>query len=414
MTWEEWKATTERFVANNDWEGCLRHVGDKRLIEKDDDRYVQLQERVYKKIEGLPAYQQDVRMLRGLAYIYCREAGKSKTCLSMDKKRCEAEGDAYFTRLLQQCRRPYDVYSYAQFLYKKACNFFSTDSIVVKSEMKEKAYELYHEAILELEKQAYDRQRSLYSRACYGFSRCGLDMLAHPSILQEELAILFNEPIALYGQRDVYEKRLKHVHACLDTVRKLEALPSQAADMTGISMAPKKYANSWDIYYLLGKAFDYAWHLQLCQKEELAYELAEKYYGYACQIDYSRKKNGKRSIFSHMYIALIALYIRRKDKEKCLSLWKTYDIGRLIPKGYQTLTAIRWAIVDKDYEKAKQLISAYKAGKRWEKGLSEKRVAVLSDIIQAAQCGRVDAVEAYSPYQQKMLAQVTKLAAAQA
>ena len=110
-----------------------------------------------------------------------------------------------------------------------------------------------------------------------------------------------------------------------------------------------------------------------------------------------------------MYIALANVYIRQKDKKSCIKIWKRYQLSNHIPLGYQRITAIRWAIVEKKYEKARQIITAYQNKKDWQEGLSPQRTAACRHIVDALQGKfKTEENQPYSGSQLKVLLKLTK------
>lgn len=411
-TWEQWEAKTQSLLATQQWDACIHHINGISDKERKDKKYIRSIERVYKKMLAVPTYQTNVNILRHISHMYCTEylENRATPVLHCDKQYCKTQAAHYFSLLLQQERRPYDIYRYAQLLYCCSHDFVTTEPFVVKHRMKEKAYELYEETLQLIEIEKTDMHTALYRQACYALSRCGLELVSSYSILLQEMALVADMPLPFLGNKEKYRKKLQRIHACLDTLRAMERLPRQAKRIADIQQIRKTYGKAEQIYYLLGKAFDYTWQFGLCDNKMLAKQLAERYYTYACEINYHNMENKKgKSLFFHMYMALVNIYIRQKDKEKCKKIWQHYKLSRYIPQGYQTLTAIRWAIVEKNYEKARYIITAYQNKKDWQQGLSPQRATVCRNILDALQ-GTLKTEEnhQFSASQLKLLLKLTK------
>lgn len=410
-TWEGWEAAAQHLLATKQWEACIDHADSVKEAEKRDKKYIRSIERIYTTLINQPGYQKDVRVIRKLAHMYYRECITSKHNLTLkyDKQYCEQQAVHYFSALLQQERQPHDIYAYAQLLYRNANNFLRTDSIAVKKRKKETAYALYEEVIQKIEAEPVDTYAALYSQACYALGRCGLELVSLYSVLLYEMMLVTDMPLTLVGNKEKHETRLQRIHSCLDTVRKLSHMPRQLQRLTDIPTHTIAHIKPEYVYYLLGKAFDNAWQFGLCKNKYAARQWAERYYTYACEIHYGRitRKESKK-FASCLYIALINLYIRQKDKEKCIYIWKKYHLSQYIPVGYQRLTAIRWAIIDKQYEKAQAMITAYQKEKNWQEGFSAQRAAACCCILEALQ-GNSDSVYA-KQYSAKQVKLVKKLA----
>lgn len=410
-TWEEWEAEAQHLLATKQWEACVDHADSIKEAAKRDKKYIRSIERIYSTVINQPAYQKDVRIIRKLAYIYYRECitNKHNLTLKYDKQYCEQQAVHYFSALLQQERQPHDIYAYAQLLYRNANNFLRTDSAAVKKRTKERAYALYEEVIQKIEAEPVDTYAALYSQACYALGRCGLELVSLYSVLLHEMMLVTDMPITLFGNKEKNVNRLRRIHSCLDTVRKLSHMPRQLQRLTDIPIHTTAHIKPEYVYYLLGKAFDHAWQFGLCKNKYVARQWAERYYTYACEINYGRiTEKGSKKFASCLYIALINLYIRQKNKEKCIYIWKKYQLSQYIPLGYQRLTAIRWAIIDKQYEKAQTMMTVYQKGKKWQEGFSAQRAAACGCILEALQ-GNSNSVYA-KQYPAKQVKLVKKLA----
>ena len=411
-TWEAWEAKTQRLLAAQQWEACIQHISSVNEEHRNDKKYLRSIERTCKKIVTLPTYQEDIRIVRKLAYIYYTACSihQDKPILKQDKQYCERQAAQYFSVLLKQQRQPRDVYYYAQLLYRHANQFFLTESVAAKVQKKEKAYDLYEEVLQKIENEKVDRHARLYSQACYALGRCGLELLSGYSVLLQEIALVTDMPPLLFRNKQTSMERLRRIHACLDTVRAIEHLPRRVPHLSDIRHVHTSYAYTDHIYYLLGKAFDYAWKFGLCNNKVLAYQWAERYYTYACEINYHKMTGQKNKRISYyMYMALVNLYIRKKDKRKCAALWQRYQLSQHIPRGCQQITGIRWAIIERNYEKARNMLMACQKENNWQEGLSKQRVIACINIVNALQ-GKIEKeyTAGYSDTQIKILLKVIK------
>lgn len=411
-TWEEWEATTQHLLATKQWEACMNHAGSVTEENKKDKKYIRSIERIYTNVMNQPAYQKDIRVIRKLAYIYYRECitNKHDSMLKYDKQYCKRQAIHYFSILLQRERQPHDLYAYAQLLYRHANNFLRYDTIDSKKRTKETAYTLYEEVIQKIEKETGDTYATLYSQACYALGRCGLELVSLYSVLLHEMMLVTDTPIALLGNKEKHITRLRRIYVCLDKVRKLNCMPRTLQRLTDIPTHLITHIKPEYVYYLLGKTLDYAWQFGLCKNKQAAWQWAERYYTYACEINYSKivgKKNKK--LASYIYISLVNLYIRQKNKEKCIYIWEKYHLSQYIPIGYQRLTAVRWAMIDKQYEKAHHMIRTYQKEKNWQEGFSAQQSMACSCILDALQ-GKSNSKYAnqYSPKQLKLIRKLAK------
>lgn len=411
-TWEQWEAKTQSFLATKQWEACIQHISNISRKERNDTRYIRSLERAYQKLLAVPTYQNDADLLRKAAYMYYEAcfANHTMVVLHHDKEYCKTQAAYYFSLLLQQERCPVDVYKYARLLYCCSNDFCTLKPFTVKHRMKEKAYELYEETLQIIEKEKVDTYTDLYNQVCYALGRCGLELVSSYSVLLHEIALVADIPLPLFGNKEAYKKRLQRAHACLDTLRTIRHLPRNIKNTTDIQQISKNQDKAEHLYYLLGKAFDYAWQFGLCKNKILARQWAEQYYTYACEINYYKMKytQRKKPLF-HMYIALVNVYIRQKDKKNCVKVWKRYQLSKYIPQGYRQITAIRWAIIEKEYEKARQLITTYQHKKDWQEGLSPQRIAACQNIVDALQGKfKLEENQHYSGSQLKILLKLTK------
>ena len=410
-TWEQWEAKTQSLLAAKEWEACIQHINAISPKDRKDTRYIRSLERACQKLLAVPAYQHHAALLRKAAYTYYDACFENHALvLHHDKQYCKTQAAHYFSLLLQQERRPLDTYRYAQLLYCSSNDFFSREPLATKRHLREKAYDLYEETIQTIEKEKADAYTALYNQACYALGRCGLELISSYSVLLHEISLVADVPLPFFGNKEIYKTRLQRVHACLDTLRAIKQLPRQIKNTADIKQISQNQDKAEHIYYLLGKAFDYAWQFGLCENKILARQWAERYYTYACEIHYYKMKYAQRiKPFFHMYIALANVYIRQKDKKSCIKIWKRYQLSRYIPLGYQRITAIRWAIVEKKYEKARQIITAYQNKKDWQEGLSPQRTAACRHIVDALQgTFKMEENQPYSGSQLKVLLKLTK------
>lgn len=411
-TWKEWEAKTQSLLATKQWKACMQHISSISPKERNDKRYIRSLERAYQKLLAVPACQHDAVLLRKAAYMYYDACFDNRAVFELhyDKQYCQTQAAHCFSLLLQQERHPIDTYKYARLLYCCSNDFCTTESFTVKQRMKEKAYELYEETLQIIGKEKADTYTALYNQACYALGRCGLELVSSYSVLLHEIALVADIPLPFFGNKEIYKKRLQRAHACLDTLRVIKHLPRNIKNAADIHRIRNAQDGAEHIYYLLGKAFDYAWQFGLCKNKRLAKQEAERYYTYACEINYHTVKDTPhKKLFFHMYIALINVYIRQKEKKTCIKIWKRYQLSKHIPQGYQRITAIRWAIIEKDYEKARRIITAYQNKKDWQEGLSPQRTTACQNIIDALQgTFKKEGNKQYSASQLKVLSKLTK------
>ena len=401
----------QEFMQKKDWEGFLNQIESINKEQKSNE-FIRIAAAAYSQMLDLPEYTHDLRVLRGLAflhysdYITCNSyKGEKNKALPETKRECEKKAEEYFKQILRQGRQPRDLYRYAHLLYKAACDFHTKEHFVYLYEKKDQSYELYDEAVYRMEKRGRERQTALYSRACYGLCRCGLDTLSLHSTLLDELLLLYKIHLTPYGSSDMHCHRFLRMCYCIEQVRITEVLPRVIDNFSTVVHTHQQYEKSWDIYHMLGKIFDSAYQYFLCKQREDAYKSAEKYYQYACEIDFIRRREHLPvSGFAHMYTALLTLYIRGREENKFYAAWEKYNPVIHFSEGFRILSQIRWLIIKKDYSEAEKVLTIYINCGKWQPGLSRNKAIVLLDIISAASTGKTNTLTGtYTSFQLKQL-----------
>ena len=199
------------------------------------------------------------------------------------------------------------------------------------------------------------------------------------------------------------------MYHCLESLLQLEQLPQRTDNILSIAQAKQKYENSWNIYYLLGKLFDSALRFSLSRSPEKSYILAERYYLYACEIDLARRQTGKSvSGFTHMYTALLTLYLRNRKETDFYAAWKRYHSFVTIPESFKTLSQIRWLIIKGAFAEAQVKLREY--GRLAERKTQQKQVTALLDIIEVICSGNTKNLRGiYRPFHLRQLEKVRRL-----
>lgn len=402
----------QSLLLEKDWERCLEVLGQVPRKEQRDDMAT-LSLAVYEGMLRTPAYGEDLRVLRGIAAMYYTAyissiSNKKKKILPCSKSESEKKVCQYYERILQQEHHPRDVYQYGTVLYKNTKDFSNNDTFQLKCRKKSQAFVLYDEAVQLLEDDASKRNNLLYSRACYGLCRCGMESFTLYSSLLDEIHLLFPLKLSLYGNHDAHCQKFYRMCHCIEIVRKLEKLPRVIEDMAAVVHSKQQQEASWDVYYMMGRLFDCAYQFGLCADRKGAYVSAVRYYGYACEIDYQRRKEGLSvSGFTHMYTALLTLYIRGRQETEFYRMWELYHPVVHFPEAFRLVSQIRWLIWKEKYSEAKELLDGYCRSGKWQRGLSKQKAAVLMDIICTKLHDSTDSVVgSYSTFQMKQLERI--------
>ncbi|MCH4188010.1 MAG: hypothetical protein LKF74_00990 [Megasphaera sp.] len=404
----------QSLLLEKDWEGCLEVLGQIPRKEQRGD-LATLSLEVYEGMLRTPEYEEDLRALRGIAATYYTDyissvSNKKQKILPCPKSESEKKVCQYYEKILQQEHHPKDIYQYGTVLYKNTKDFSNSDTFPIKCSKKNQAFALYDEAVQLLEDDPSKRNTLLYSRACYGLCRCGMESFNFYSSLLDEIHLLFPITLSLYGSHEEHCQKFHRICHCIDVVRKLEKLPRVIEDMAAVVHSKQQQEASWDVYYMMGRLFDCACQFGLCADTEGAYASAVRYYGYACEIDYQRRQEGLSvSGFTHMYTALLTLYIRGRQETEFYRLWETYHPLVHFSGAFRLLSQIRWLILKEDYSEAERVLDTYCRAGKWQRGLSEHKAAVLMDIIRTKLQGSTGAViGTYSTFQMKQLERITR------
>jgi tetratricopeptide (TPR) repeat protein len=398
----------QSLLLKKDWEGCLE-VLEKVPVKEQRNEIAVLSLKVYQGILDTPGCEEDIRALRGMAAAYYTDyissiSNKKQKILPCPKKESKKKACEYYEKILRKEHHPKDVFQYGTVLYKNTKDFSSEDTFPEKCDKKNQAFALYDEAVQILEDNN-DTGSLLYSRACYGLCRCGLESFNFYSALLDEIHLLFPVKLSLYGSQEEHCQKFHRICHCIEAVRKQENLPRVVEDIEAVVHSRQRQAMSWDVYYMMGKIFDCAYQFNLCNDTKGAYASAVRYYGYACEIDYRRRREGLPvSGFTHMYTSLLTLYIRGRNEQEFYRFWETYHPLVRFSEAFRLLSQIRWLILKENYSEAEQVLESYCHAGKWRKGLSERKATILMDIIYAKVKGSTaGAAGAYSSFQMKQL-----------
>lgn len=387
----DWEKKIQKGLEEKRWNDCLQYA---ELLGKScaSSAYYPWIEKIYTAVLAEPSQCGNVQALQGLASLYYRDymtrfTSKSKKLLPYTKGESCQKAKHALMLLLKHKRTPEIVYQYAQLLYRHAKDGQWKGKISDLRRQKEQAYALYDESVAMQEKWGI-KHMGLYCRSCYGACRCGLELFSHRSVRQEELALAFGMPSTLHGRRADHILRLRRLYYCLHQVLKTENLPHCMDDIRAVVQSRQVYERSWDVYYLLGKLFDYASQFSLCHNRDQAYFFAERYYKYACEIDRMRRQI-HQSVpgFSHMYTSLLTLYLRHHREDNFYDAWERYHPVVRFSSDFHFLSHVRWLIIKKNYDAAQHFLASHLQDGQWNAG-TKRRAAVLQDLIQAAVSGK--------------------------
>lgn len=381
---------------------------------EDHNDYVKLAETAYRMVLSMAGQEDNKSALRGLAYLYYREYNyyglwlrKNRGNMVYSKEECEQTAIDIFEKLLNLGGNVGDYYRYAYLLYNSSSSFSPTIEFSTIIDKKAKAFSLYQDAIRSYDQMGDDDRKSLhhtYIKACYGLARCGLELICTRSKMLDELVVLFHYNAPTYGDSKLAEQRFSDILNCMEVVRDAEGLPCTIEDMETVAFSSHPIERSWDIYYMLGKMYDYAYQYKLVDDLESAYELAKKYYSYSCEIDYVRRTAKlPASRFTHMYTALFNLLLRGRQESMFHELYEKYNSIVGFNGLDQMILQARWMIAKENYTDAKKILLNCKNGEGVY-GFVSKRIELLLDLIHVATNGYSEEFEKrYKPYQLRQL-----------
>lgn len=383
--------------------------------EADHGRYTLLALEAYNLSMKL---EENIKTYQGLAYLYYNEflryttsrKGKKSTVL-IPLQDCERNALYLYSKIAADNPDVYDLYRYAHLLYSVS-SMASVSSnkrpFAEIIEQKENAYHIYIHAALryeELTDKDKERLHRVYIKICYGICRCGLSLIANRSALLNELVLLFSFKARNYGDNQTSLERFKEIGKYMKKLIKAEGLDTDTKDLLTVANSEQLVAKSWDVYYLMGKYYDYAIQYELFPDIETAYKKAEQYYSYACEIDTLRRSKGKSSSgFKHMYWALLKLYLRWRKEERFCAVWEKYNKTVGFEDEYRTVFQARWLILNEEYKKAKALLLQSREQKKGKGELSGRKINLLLDIVRVISGEGPAVLEGnYRPYQQRYL-----------
>ncbi len=350
---DHWQEEIRKMCRQKQWQRCLDLLAFHKPRQGQTAAYVRLAASIYMQMlqQAVPPW--ELIALRGMAAIYYQEylgygkPGKNRQgMITTSKTACCEQVETYFTAILQRDRRSDDMYAYAQFLYKESGSFHGQASFSQRLAQQKQAYALYEESAMQIESADTEKDTQLYFQICYGLCRCGLTFFSLRSILSEELLLLFSAAVPLYGKREEHLQRLRRIYTCMDKVLSLAELPRKTDAIQTVAQSKQPYGQSWNIYYLLGKLFDCAVQFSLCRDKSMSRAMAEQYYTYACEIDFMRRRACLPvSGFSHMYTALLTLYIRNREEAKFYAAWDRYHPQIQFSDAFRTVCQVRWLII---------------------------------------------------------------------
>lgn len=295
-----------------------------------------------------------------------RSAAKSLTKGDYEKRALQC-----WERVLQYERRPEDILLYARIQHARMGGSTRPRDLTW-----EQLYGLYDEAVALWDRHGRQGQEKEYMRACCGLCRCGLATYAASSALASEASLLFRPKSAVFGDA-ASRRRWQRMRQCMEQVQTLEDLPVTIAEGQAVPDR-RRFLYSGDVYFLLGQVYDCGARLALTGQVRKTLQLAERYYRFACEIDWQRRRRKAGvSGFSYMYGALLSLYLYVRREDAFYRTWDRYHAVVDFSPAFRTLWQTRWLIVKGEYDAAER-------GLQLQEGTAEfpeRRIQALRQLI---------------------------------
>lgn len=371
------------------------------------NKYVKLAVEAYEHILAIPGFDMNMKALKGLAYVYYSEwisylilSKKVDGPLAFDKNLCKDRAIELYERILVRDCDVTTLYRYAHLLYRVSSEYRPGGDYQERLQARRQSYHLYSEAKNTYEQmEAGDekkRFRKNYIKACYGLSRCIIDMIHVTNTLDETIDALFGRTPVYDSYREWKRKKLMEAANAINIVRDEEGLPVTTDDTVTLAMQEQKFEMSWDIYYTMGKIYETAFFYDFFNDRQRSFDKAEKYYTYACDIDFNRRRANKNvSGFKHIYAKLLDLYVKGHEAEKYDACRSKYEPYFRVNGTMETIYKAKWAIIEHDYALAADLVGRIdtkqirlsKTEKSEHKAL-EAIVAILAGVDAATLTGK--------------------------
>jgi len=384
--------------------------------EEQHAKYIKLAHQTYTIALQKTKNEENHNTIKGMAYLYYSEyigynsllfSNKSSWPLSIDE--CERNADILYEKIRLHKPDVLDLYRYAHLLYMASNNIHSVQSFSEIMEKRKKAYILYLQAVEKYEhlpEKEKKRLQRIYIKSCYGVCRCGLGLIAKRSSLLNELILLFDFQPKEQGITPFEMKKFSEINHCLTRILQEEGLPADTGDIIDIQTLANReqiIARSWDVYYMIGKFYDYSLQYTRCSDPALLYKKAEKYYTLACEIDCIRRQNQKMiSGFKHMYFGLFKLYLRSHQEDAFCKSWDKYYYITNFEDSYRFLFQARWLILKKEYGEAKNVLEQCSEMIKEKNNNVSRKINQLLDIVYIMiEKNSCNIEEKYKPYQRK-------------
>lgn len=406
---------------NYDWQGVIaKYNGAEKIPEEPGKKAAYALGRAY--FQGLRADEDKVKWWHLAKDLFLRLAAEEKSPYvcgklatlyglayderpfieGLDKKDALAEALAYYEDVYAMGAEEYDLYQYASLLYKSSSAYGALTDVKERRRLREKAYFLYKEIVEGHEAGEFAKKSDrAYIRSAYGLCRCGLDLYGSQSTFQKECTLLCGKtvvsPLMKEQKRDIF-KTLCHA---VEAVRRYEDLPCRMESPCALREQTYSYEAPWDIYYILGRIFEFAVLYDLLPDRQEGITSCIKYYTYVCEIDRDRRTARLPvSGFTHMYKALLEFYLFIGDEEnvkKCLVQYKDY-----IEPHRRALTKLRLHLRHGKYEEVLMELDDVNSSLT---GLSPQKKKVLRQLTQALYTQNAAPLATqYKPYDMKLYA----------
>ena len=110
--------------------------------------------------------------------------------------------------------------------------------------------------------------------------------------------------------------------------------------------------------------------------------LTEKYYTYACDIDFNRRRAHKNvSGFKHIYAKLLDLYVKGHEAEKYNDSKSKYEPFFQVNGTMEAIYKAKWAIIEHDYTLAAEIVSKVDRRERRTNKREKSEIKALEGIV---------------------------------
>lgn len=359
---------------------------------------------VYEKALAYARESERRLVLAPLAKAYFRGYFTKAAARSYQNHQWAQQAIPYFRELIASDVTVTVLYRFALLLYRDAHDFTNPEPFQQKKRQQQEAYAIYDRTIRTVKALPQEEKADfagIYVRSCYGLCRSGLELLPQRSLIGDECRLLFPRLVSDNRDQEGRTALFKRCYEAIDTARREEKLPRKVIDLQRLISQEQSFEQAWDIYYLLGKLFDYGWQYDLHPHKNAAYDAALKYYHYAASFDLLRRRSG-RSVhgFFYMYESLLLMTLRGRDLDKYRYLWKTYEMEQLLPQPHRDLLNARFHIINDECERAAALLLPYAKKTPQQAGLSPRKATALLDIITIIRTASLKKLRGtYKPYQ---------------